>query len=95
MGMDRKIEKKKWPIWKIGLIVVLLGGAGLLMSAIYRSSTVSRLNVEQDRILTDTIHSGVFKEFITIFGRVEPLKTVFIDAVETGKVERFLRKMGV
>jgi HlyD family secretion protein len=35
----------------------------------------------------DTIHRGVFQEFIPITGVVEPIKTVFIDAVEGGRIE--------
>lgn len=87
MGMDKRIEKKKWPWWKIGIILAVASGGTFALYSMIQSSGVSRLNVQQDRILTDTINSGVFKEFITIFGRVEPLKTVYLDAVESGKIE--------
>ena len=62
-------------------------GAAFLFSNIYKNAGTSRLNVQQDRLLLDTIHSGVFQEYIPVTGVVQPIKTVFIDAVEGGRVE--------
>ncbi|MEM1324917.1 MAG: efflux RND transporter periplasmic adaptor subunit [Bacteroidota bacterium] len=84
--MDEKIEKKK-PIGKIILMSAGIIGLGFLLMSIYKNTKTSKLNVDQARILTDTIHTGVFKEFITIFGTVEPFKTVYIDAIESGRIE--------
>ena len=92
--MDRKIEKKRFDIKKIGLIVVVIAAAAFLFSAIYRDAGTSRLNVETERLLTDTIHRGVFKEFITIFGVVEPIKTVYLDAIESGRIEEISLESG-
>ena len=39
-------------------------------------------------------HTGVFQEFIPITGIVEPIKTVFIDAVEGGKIEEIFVEDG-
>ncbi|MEM8525321.1 MAG: efflux RND transporter periplasmic adaptor subunit [Bacteroidota bacterium] len=91
--MDEKIEKKR-PIWKYLLIAVGVIGMTFLLTSIYRDAGTSRLNVEQERLLTDTIHSGVFKEFITIFGTVEPFKTVYLDAIESGKIEEIFVEDG-
>lgn len=85
--MDQKIEKKNRLPLKIVLYSILLCGAFFLFYTIYKDSGTSKLNVDRDRILTDTVNTGVFKEFITIFGTVEPLKTVYIDAIERGRVE--------
>lgn len=92
--MDRKIEKKRFDIKKIGLIAVVVAAAAFLFSAIYRDAGTSRLNVETERLLTDTIHRGVFKEFITIFGVVEPIKTVYLDAIESGRIEEIYLESG-
>lgn len=92
--MDRKIVKKKWTIKRIALYAVILTAAGFLFSAIYRDAGTSRLNVSSDRLLIDTIEHGVFKEFITLFGVVEPIKTVFLDAVESGRVEEIFIEDG-
>ena len=92
--MDRKIEKKKWTWQRITIIVVVLLAAGFLINNIYKNAGTSRLNVSQDRLLLDTIHSGVFQEYIPVTGVVQPIKTVFVDAVEGGKVEEKLVEDG-
>lgn len=92
--MDKKIEKKRWSIQKIGLYVLGLAAAVFLFTAIYRDAGTSRLNVEQERLLTDTINHGVFKEYITLFGVVEPIKTVYLDAIESGRVEEVMLENG-
>ncbi len=92
--MDKKIKKKNWGIQKIGLYALGLAAAVFLFMAIYRDAGTSRLNVEQERLLTDTINQGVFKEYITLFGVVEPIKTVYLDAIESGKVEEVMIENG-
>lgn len=92
--MDRKIKKRKWPLRKILLYGGIVVVAGILLGAILRDAGTSRLNVEGERLLTDTIDQGVFKEYITLFGIVEPIKTVYIDAVERGRVEEVFAEDG-
>ncbi|MDX1665943.1 MAG: biotin/lipoyl-binding protein, partial [Saprospiraceae bacterium] len=92
--MDKKIEKKGWPWWRIALLVLIVAAAAYLIPKLYDSAGRSRLNVQVDRLLTDTIHRGVFKEYIPLFGVVEPIKTVYIDAVEGGRVEEIFVEDG-
>jgi HlyD family secretion protein len=88
MSMDRQIKKSKWPFRKIAIYAVVLAGLVAIISMIVRDAGTSRLNVESERLLTDTINRGVFKEYITLFGSVEPIKTVYIDAIESGRIEQ-------
>ena len=92
--MDKKIERKKWSIQKILVYLAILAAAAFLFTAIYRDAGTSRLNIESERLLTDTIQKGVFKEFITIFGTVEPIKTVYLDAIESGRIEEIFVEDG-
>ena len=94
MGMDKQIKKNKWPWWRIVIYVGVVVGVGFLLTSLYKEAGTSRLNVDQDRILLDTVHRGVFKEYITIFGVVEPFKTVYLDAVESGKIEEIFIEDG-
>lgn len=87
MTMDKKIEKKRFNLKKIALYAAGIAAAGFLFSAIYRDAGTSRLNVQEERLLTDTINRGIFKEYITLFGVVEPISTVYIDAVVRGRIE--------
>ena len=85
--MDKKIDKKGLPWQKILLYLVIGGGAIYFLSTIYKDAGTSRLNVETERLLIDTVSNGIFQEFIPVTGVVQPIKTVFIDAVEGGRVE--------
>lgn len=86
--MDRKIDKKKWPPKKIALY----GGIGLLAVLIIYSlifgDSSSKLNVQTERLTISTVVSGLFQEFIPVTGNVVPIKTVYLDAVEGGRVEK-------
>ncbi|WP_367387900.1 efflux RND transporter periplasmic adaptor subunit [Lewinella sp. LCG006] len=92
--MDRKIEKKTWTWQRLSLIGGGLLLATTLIAAIYRDAGTSRLNVEKERLLLDTVEQGVFKEYITLFGVVEPIKTVYLDAIEGGRVEEVFVENG-
>lgn len=92
--MDRKIEKKTWTWQRLTLIGGGLALATVLIASIYRDAGTSRLNVEKERLLLDTVEQGVFKEYITLFGVVEPIKTVYLDAIEGGRVEEVFVENG-
>ncbi len=85
--MDKKIEKKGWTWQKIALYAVGIAAAVFLLSSIWKDAGTSKLNVETERLLVDTIRQGVFQEFIPVTGIVQPIKTVFLDAIEGGRVE--------
>lgn len=85
--MDRKIKKKKFTWQRITIIVVVLAALGYFTMNVYQNAGVSKLNVVTDRLLLDTIKTGVFQEYIPVTGVVMPIKTVFIDAIEGGRIE--------
>jgi HlyD family secretion protein len=86
--MDRKIERKKWR-WQRVLPIVLIGALVIYFGLnVYKSSGTSRLNVETERLLLDTVHEGAFQEFIPVTGAVLPIKTVIIGAISGGRVEQ-------
>jgi multidrug efflux pump subunit AcrA (membrane-fusion protein) len=48
----------------------------------------SKLNVETEKITIATLAAGPFQEFIPVTGNVLPIKTIYLDAVEGGRVEK-------
>lgn len=85
--MDRKIEKKKWPPKKIaaysaGILVFLF-----LVYSFLLGDGGSKLNVKTERLTISSVSRGPFQEFIPVTGNVVPIKTVYLDAVEGGRVE--------
>jgi HlyD family secretion protein len=85
--VDRVIEKKYWSrkrIFTIGGIVALVA---LIGASYYYTSGKSKLNVDTERITISPITKGAFQEFIPVNGIVLPLTTIYLDAVEGGRVE--------
>lgn len=85
--MDRAIAKKKWPAKKILTIVGVAAVILLIAASYFFTSGKSKLNVDTERITISTITKGNFKEFIPVNGVVLPLTTIYLDAVEGGRVE--------
>jgi len=92
--MDRKIEKKTWTPRKIAAVV---GGAILLGGIIYQIGFAdhrSTMNVEKDRLSIGTVKTGEFTDYILVSGQIEPARTVFLDAIEGGVVNKVVRESG-
>jgi HlyD family secretion protein len=85
--MDRVIEKKKWSTKRILTIAGIVAVVALIASSYYFTSGKSKLNVDTDRITVSTISKGFFQETIPVNGVVLPLTTIYLDAVEGGRVE--------
>ena len=85
--MDRIIEKKKWPAKKIITIAGIVALIALIIASYYFTSGKSKLNVDTERIIISEIKKGAFQEFIPVNGVVLPLTTIYLDAVEGGRVE--------
>ncbi len=92
-GMDRKIEKKgiqKKHVWMgLGGLILLL----VILQMIFGDKS-SKLNVEKDKITIGEILAGKYQDYISVNGTVEPIKTVYLDAVESGRVEEILIEEG-
>ena len=85
--MDREIPKKTWTTKRILTIGGIAGVALLIAAAVYFTSGKSRLNVDTERITISEIRKGPFQEFIPVNGTVLPLTTIYLDALEGGRVE--------
>jgi HlyD family secretion protein len=85
--MDRVIAKKTWSTKRILTIVGILALASLIGASIYFSSGKSRLNVDTERITISEVKKGSFQEFIPVNGTVLPLTSIYLDALEGGRVE--------
>lgn len=93
MGMDKVIEKKK------GLrpkhIIWIVGGLAftfLLYKVIFAESG-STFRAEKDKLTISAVEDGLFNDYITVIGQVEPITTIYLDAIEGGQVEeRFIEE---
>ncbi len=85
--MDRIIEKKKWSRKRILTIAGVVAIVGLILASYFLTSGKSKLNVDLERISIGEVKNGNFKEFIPVNGIVLPKTTIYLDAVEGGRVE--------
>jgi HlyD family secretion protein len=95
MGMDRRIEKSRRPLLiKIGVAAVL----GLTLAWFARGAltdaSIPTFRVERERVSIGTVTAGSFEDFIPVRGTVTPATSVFLDAVEGGRVEKLFVKNG-
>ncbi|MDH5385734.1 MAG: efflux transporter periplasmic adaptor subunit, partial [Candidatus Aminicenantes bacterium] len=93
MGMDRKVEKKKWPPKKIAFVA----GSGLFIAFVIYiflfGMSKSSLNVKAERLTVSEVIRGPFQEYIPVMGNVLPYY-YYLNAVEGGTVEEIYLEAG-
>ena len=93
MGMDKVIEKKKGLqkkhlLWGLGILAF-----GFLIAKMAFGDHSSVFRAEKDKLTVSSVEDGMFNDYITVIGQVEPIVTIFLDAVEGGTVEeRFIEE---
>jgi len=94
MGMDRKIEKKKWPPKKILTLVSIVAFVGIIGYLLIFKVSKSTLNVNAERLTISTVTEGPFQEFIAVMGNAEPEDIHFLTAADGGRVEEIFVEAG-
>ncbi|MBK8227658.1 MAG: efflux RND transporter periplasmic adaptor subunit [Flavobacteriales bacterium] len=85
--MDRAIDtrpaRRRRMLYAAGIGLLVLFAVVALASGLGRS----RVRVEAAKVTIGTVSQGLFKEFIPVTGTVQPIQTVFLDALEGGTVK--------
>lgn len=91
-GMDRRIDQKSRKPLFIGGAVV----AGVVVLALIYSNlhTGTSFTLDGQRIRTAEVSVGMYEDFIPLRAAVEPERTVYLDAIEGGRVEAILVEEG-
>ena len=93
-GMDRRVARKtpmsRKVMYAVGGLIVLLFAAWLVSTLLAGRS----LSVNSQRIAVADVTVGTFEDFIPLRGRLVPRSTVYLDAVEGGRVEEVLVEDG-
>ncbi|MBK9289546.1 MAG: efflux RND transporter periplasmic adaptor subunit [Flavobacteriales bacterium] len=86
--MDRSIDPR--PARRKRLIAIGCVGGLVLVAAVFWASSfsTSRVRVEAAKLQVGTVEKGLFREFIPVTGTVQPIQTVFLDALEGGTVKQ-------
>ena len=94
-GVDRRIEKRWVTPRRVGITLAVLVAVGLVAHGLWTSASGGQtLNVDRERITIATVEQAPFQEFISISANVVPERTVFIDAMEGGRVEEIFVEEG-
>ncbi len=92
--MDRMIQKPVWykrrPVWYAAAAAVLL----VFIYIFFLSDTSSKLNVNSDKISIEEVKRDVFQDFMSSIGTVYPIRTIYLDAQEGGRIDEILVEEG-
>ncbi|MDO5970844.1 efflux RND transporter periplasmic adaptor subunit [Flavivirga aquimarina] len=92
--MDIPIEKKRFTKSKIAIIAGTILLISFIIFVFVSSGGKSKLNVDTERIMVSTVTNGVFQENIPVSGIVLPITTIYLDALEGGRVEEIFVEDG-
>lgn len=92
--MDIPLEKKRFNKKKISIAVGLILLMSLIIFVVISTGGNSRLNVDRERISINEIKEGVFQENIPVTGNVLPITTIYLDALEGGRVDELFVEDG-
>lgn len=94
MAMDRVIERKKTAPWQWGLIAVAVATAIWFLFGLVRDAGIRTYRVPQAQLVIAEVGFGAFEDLIPIRGTIQPLNSVFLDAVNGGVVEEVFVEEG-
>lgn len=92
--MDRVVEKKKFTIKKVASWF----GVALILTLIlffYLKSGGQILKIGKEKLTISKVQKAEFREYIAVTGVVQPIKTVFLDALEGGTVQEKFVEDGI
>jgi len=90
--MDRRIERKSKRPLVIGAGVAV--AAALLLAFVLSDGTSTSFTLDGQRIRTAEVTTGMYEDYIPLRASVDPERTVYLDAIEGGRVEAILVEEG-
>ncbi|WP_103026372.1 efflux RND transporter periplasmic adaptor subunit [Salinibacter altiplanensis] len=94
-GIDRKIETSLFTPRRIGIGVAVVLALGALAYGVWTTATGGQVyNVDRDKVTVSTVKQDDFQEFIAVTGTAVPEQTVYLGAVEGGRVEEIYLEEG-
>lgn len=99
-GMDRRIQRnrwspRRWPLGaKVGAAAILIVAVVLLAVKLIAGVGVRTLRVPFEQVAIATVERGVFHDLIPLRVNIVPRSTVYVDAIDGGRVDRVLVEAG-
>lgn len=96
--MDTRIEPNLWTRQSLGIRIAIVAGVAvtllLLLIAVLFGSAAQTLRVPAVQVTVSPVEQGVFHDLMALRARVVPRDTIYLDAIEGGRVERVLVQPG-
>ena len=92
--MDIKKQPKPWHIRYRYHILAGATGLTLLVYTLFVIITSGTKRVDKDRVVTAEVTKAPFLEYVDVEGLVQPIKTIQVNAMENGFVERVVAEEG-
>jgi HlyD family secretion protein len=92
-GMDRAVAPSGGPA-RIRIIAFMLLAALAAAAFLLFAPTTGSQTIAADRVTISTVVRGQYEDFLPLRARVTPLVSVFLDAVEGGRIEKVLVEDG-
>src|SRR5689334_22834831 len=99
-ALDRKVQHKRWSpsAWPLGASLELGVGAlvpvVLVVLELIAGSAERTLRVPIDQLSFAKVEQGVFHDLIPLRANVVPRETIYIDAIDGGRVDRVFVEAG-
>ena len=93
-GMDRRVEKKVSRNQIATYAAIAVAVAAFAWWFVDTISGGRSLTINSQRIAISPVTTGTYEDFIPLRGRLVPSSTVFLDAIEGGRVEQVLVEDG-
>lgn len=99
-GMDRKIHHTRWSLshWplpaKLALACATLVLAAFVTIKLTASAGVRTVRLPAERVTLAKVEQGIFHDLIPLRANVVPRETVYVDAIDGGRVDRVLVEAG-
>tara|TARA_R100000306_G_scaffold25596_2_gene29252 strand:- start:592962 stop:594215 length:1254 start_codon:yes stop_codon:yes gene_type:complete len=92
--MDRTIERRGRPFWHWIMLCVVVGVVLWFVYQAVSSASLRTARVPADQLIISRAQIGTFEDLISVRGTVQPLNSVFLDAVNGGVVEQVFVEEG-
>jgi HlyD family secretion protein len=96
MSMDRPIRLPWWrkKLWLQGGMAIIVAVLLITMAVLFLGTPERSLRVAATSVTVGSVVQGTFHDFIPLRGKVVPMNTVYLDALEGGRVDRVLAQAG-
>jgi len=92
--MDKQLKKRKWPPKRIAIYLTASVFIILMIYGILTSGGGSTLKIDARKITLSEVRYGEFQEYIPVNSTVMPRNTIYLDAIEGGRVEEIFVEEG-